>query len=114
MTAFSVDVHGLPKPEADFQDNIIEYATFFRWLVYHTHDSRRSEPGFPDLVLVKRPRLLLWEVKGVTKKGPGQPEAEQYEWLEELRAVAEAVPENVHTACYWPDDWPEIEAILKS
>ena len=39
--------------ESDFQRAVIEMARLHGWLVYHTHDSRRSAPGFPDLVLVQ-------------------------------------------------------------
>ena len=39
--------------EKQFQSHIVQYAKMRGWLVYHTHDSRRSEPGFPDLVAGK-------------------------------------------------------------
>ena len=48
--------------EKQFQANVVALAKTFNWLVYHTHDSRRSEPGFPDLVLV-RERVLFRELK---------------------------------------------------
>ena len=33
--------------EADFQATVIELAELQGWRVYHTHDSRRSQPGLP-------------------------------------------------------------------
>ena len=35
------------KSEAEFQAEIIAYALSFGWLVYHTYNSRGSQPGFP-------------------------------------------------------------------
>ena len=49
--------------EKDFNHTITLTARAFGWLVYHTYNSRRSEPGFPDLVLVKGNRILFREVK---------------------------------------------------
>ncbi len=60
-----------------------------KWLVFHTYDSRFSSekkgicPGFPDLVLVKPPRILFIELKtekGIVSDG-------QKEWLEALKKV---------------------------
>ena len=48
--------------EKQFQNKILKLAKQFGWAVYHTYDSRRSAPGFPDLVLVKD-RLLFRELK---------------------------------------------------
>ena len=56
---------------------------FFRWLVssdicaYHTHDSRRSAKGFPDLVLAKNGVVLIVELK--TDTGVATPD--QVAWL---------------------------------
>lgn len=48
--------------ERQFQSQIIMVAKQNGWTVYHTYDSRRSAPGFPDLVLV-RDRVLFRELK---------------------------------------------------
>ena len=48
--------------EKQFQSQIVMVARANGWAVYHTYDSRRSEPGFPDLVLV-RDRVLFRELK---------------------------------------------------
>ena len=48
--------------EKQFQTQIVMVAKANGWTVYHTYDSRRSEPGFPDLVLV-RDRVLFRELK---------------------------------------------------
>lgn len=52
--------------EPAWQAMVLELATLYRWVWYHTHDSRRSPAGFPDLVLVRN-RVLFRELK--TDKG---------------------------------------------
>jgi len=64
-------------PEADLLALLRQAADWGGWLRYHTHDSRRSEPGFPDLVLIRRDRLLAVEVK---RRGGKATEA-QKTWL---------------------------------
>lgn len=73
------------------------------WLTYHTHDSRRSESGFPDLVLIspRQGRILFRELK--TMRGRVSPD--QKIWIEGLTAVGQ-------DAGVWrPDDLVE-ERIL--
>ena len=48
--------------EKEFMQQVTDAARKLGWKVYHTYDSRRSEPGFPDLVLVKD-RILFRELK---------------------------------------------------
>ena len=54
--------------EKDFQGRVVQFAKLLGWLCYHTYDSRRSEPGFPDLVLVKGKRILYRELKSESGK----------------------------------------------
>jgi hypothetical protein len=49
-------------------------------LAYHTHDSRRSEPGFPDFVLTRRRRTIFAKLKSDT----GRLSAPQRRWLAAL------------------------------
>ena len=53
--------------EEDFQNTILELGKLYGWLCYHTHDSRRSREGFPDLVLGRNGVPLFAELK--TDKG---------------------------------------------
>jgi len=69
--------------EKRFLAELIKLLELTGWRVYHTYDSRRSAPGFPDLMAVKGPRLLALEVK--TESGRLTPE--QRVWLAELSAV---------------------------
>lgn len=73
------------------------------WLCYHTHDSRRSAPGFPDLVLVRPPVVLFAELKSER----GRPKPEQAAWLEALRASR-----SVEVGLWRPGDWRAIETML--
>lgn len=71
--------------EAEFQQQVIDLAEVYGWLAYHTHDSRHSNPGFPDLVLVKGRALIFAELK--TEKGRVRPE--QQVWLDALERVCD-------------------------
>lgn len=55
--------------EEYFQDQIMAAAKALGWLFYHVPDSRRTQPGFPDLVMLhpSTGRLLIRELK--TQKG---------------------------------------------
>ncbi len=57
-----------PMSERDLQAEVVDLATRFGWLVYHTYRSTRSEPGFPDLVLVRSERLIFAELKSEAGK----------------------------------------------
>ncbi len=90
--------------ERELQDAVVELARYSGWMVYHTYDSRRSEPGFPDLVLAKRRRLLFIELK--SERGKVRPE--QDAWLKTLTEAGA-------TAFVWrPQQWADgtIERIL--
>lgn len=69
--------------ERDLQALVVRLARSLGWLAYHTFDSRRSEPGFPDLVLVREDRVLFRELK--TEKGRATPA--QKTWLAALTAA---------------------------
>ena len=66
--------------ERELQQSLVDAARKLGWLAYHTHRSTRSEPGFPDLVMVRDGRLLIWELKSAA----GQLSERQRLWLEEF------------------------------
>ena len=69
--------------EKDWQKQVRELAQTLGWRrAYHTFDSRRSDTGFPDLVLV-RDRVVFLELK--REKGKVSPD--QREWLRALTAA---------------------------
>ena len=53
----------MKHPEAQFAKQIWELAMMTGWSGYHTRDSRKSKPGFPDYVFW-RERVIFVEVKG--------------------------------------------------
>lgn len=85
--------------EAELQQTIIDAAELSGWLAFHDGDSRRSTgAGFPDLVLVKPPRVVLLELKSEV----GRIRPEQHVWMDALSrcdTVASAIvrPEHLDT-----------------
>lgn len=117
------------QSENDFQVNLIKAAKARGWLVYHTHISKRSTEGWPDLAMVRDGRLVLAELKKekpLLKSGkPSEaqdldPSAAQQHWLDELGKVALVANANllpqarltIVVALWRPSDWPSIEKVL--
>lgn len=83
--------------EARLQSVIIAAAQRAGWLIYHTHDSRRSEPGYPDLHLVHERRHLSMMRELKTQKGRlSEP---QKRWIAALNGA------GVDAAVWRPMDW---------
>ncbi|GIV16008.1 MAG: hypothetical protein KatS3mg022_3419 [Armatimonadota bacterium] len=94
----------LPVREKEFLQSVRELAELQGWLCYHTWNSQRSPEGFPDLVLVRPPRVLFAELKtGVRKPTPAQ-----QHWLAQLGACPQ-----VEVYLWRPTDWEEIEETLR-
>ena len=55
--------HRPPETEAHFQAQVVKLARTFGWRVFFTAHSKGSPPGWPDLVLVRPPHMLMWELK---------------------------------------------------
>lgn len=95
--------------EAAWQMVVENLAGFGGWdLGYHTHDSRRSQKGWPDEVWVREetdlwlPELLVAELKGeTTRVNP-----EQLRWLAALRSC------GIEAYLWRPSDKPAVEERL--
>lgn len=93
--------------EAQLQRLVIELAVRLGFLVYHTHDSRKSQEGFPDLVLVKAPRVIFAELKGDSAYGKRGPTPAQAMWIAALELCT-----GVEIYVWYPKDINEIATIL--
>ena len=89
--------------EEELQENIIKLAKLYRYLAYHTYDSRRSAAGFPDLVLARPGEQPIFaELKSTN----GKLTPAQAAWKEALAP---------HWHLWRPSDWMDgtIERTLK-
>lgn len=91
-------------PEQELQQQITDLADLTGWRWFHAYDSRRSPAGFPDLVLVRRGRLLFFEVKSAS----GRISRSQAAWLLDLAQVPGVVALTVR-----PSDWPKVQRLLQ-
>ena len=84
--------------EAELLEQVHSAARFLGVLIYHTRDSRRSDPGFPDLVMTGPGGIAFRELKTET----GRITSRQAEWLQQLRKAG-------GDAKVWrTSDWPEL------
>lgn len=91
------------EPEADFMVKVKDLAERCRWLCYHTYDSRRSDEGFVDLVMVRRRRVIFAELKSVR----GKLREKQKVWLDAL------IGAGMEAVVWHPSDWDAIVATLR-
>ena len=106
------------QSEKEFMQGVIELAHLLGWRHFHDnatngprhcwHCGRKStQPrnieGWPDLVLIRRPRVIWAELK---REGE-EPTDAQLGWLEELRACGQEV------YIWRPSDHPAILKILQ-
>ena len=76
-------------PEKVFQSQLMSLARSLGWRSYHTAISYGSACGFPDVVMVRPPRLIFAELKRQSAKS--QPTADQQSWLDDLEEVGTAL-----------------------
>ena len=106
--------------EKRFMAQIVKLAELLKWRIFHDRATNaprtcpnchteirlpRNDPGFPDLLMVRRGVLLAIELK---KSDAEKLSNEQMAWLADLAAV-----ERVRVATWRPSMWDRIEGILK-
>jgi hypothetical protein len=93
----------LPITERDFQRQVLDFARILGWTAYHPMLSKWSERGWPDLSMVRGPRLLFAELK----RENGKTSPHQDKWLGLLRETGAEV------YLWRPSDIDTIAAVLR-
>ena len=98
---------GEPAPisEKAFMAAVVKMARQQHYMVYHTHTSKRSPEGFPDLICARAGSPLL---AIETKTDVGQVTLAQQAWLEALAGCTGVVAE-----CWRPAQLEEICRTLR-
>lgn len=103
--------------EKQFEAQVKDLAFLFGWKYYHTWRSIHSPAGFPDVVMVRPPRLIFAELK--SEKGKLSPA--QKEWLDlltkcdkyEFHSAQERLLPTIEVYLWRPHDIEEIAGILR-
>ena len=99
-------IRNVDATEREFQSAVVDYALWHGWHVLHIPDVRRVRHypvGFPDLLLIRRDKVLFRELKTRT----GRVSREQRGFIKRLQ-------DWKHDAKVWrPSDWSEIEKTLQ-
>src|SRR6185295_3024238 len=95
---------GTTATERELTTWVSDLAKACGWLVHHNPDSRRVQPGLPDLILLRPPTLLFVELKKLGRAGKLR--VEQKEWIDSLQRCGQE-------AMVWtPSEIPEIWSVL--
>ena len=94
------------ETEAGFMRTVIEYAQLMGWHVYHPQLSKWSEPGYPDLTMLRPPRMVVAELKTDRKASKLTPA--QQRWLDEFRQCR-----GIEVHVWRPSNWDLIEIVLR-
>ena len=100
----AADIVASQMTEADHLEQVKAVALTCGWRLYHTFDSRRSAAGFPDLVLVRPPRVIFAELK----RQNGRVTIPQHMWFHDLDECP-----GVEVYIWKPSDWNEIVEVLR-
>ena len=104
----------LPMLEKDFQRRVIELARLLGYRVYHHRPAMvgkrvvtalEGDPGLPDLILCKPPRLLFCELK----VGRNKPSDAQSAWLGALGSC-----DGVESYLWRPEEWDAVVDVLRA
>lgn len=85
--------------EAILLEQVRDLARRTGWKTYHTLRSTGSEPGFPDLILLRDAECLVVELKSAQ----GKLTREQADWL-----YAFALVPGIEIVLWYPKDWTTI------
>ena len=90
--------------EKDFSQQVYDLAQMLGWLVvrFPTWRPTGTMPGFPDIIAVRRGRVLFAELKAED----GKPTPAQRKWL---WALAEA---GAEVYVWKPSSWSQLERVL--
>ena len=90
--------------EKDFLQNVVNLATLNGWLSFHDYDSRFNKKGYPDLTLVRPPRVIFAELKSEK----GRVSVYQQNWIDNLKEC----PGVEMYVWRHPGDWDSIISLL--
>lgn len=90
------------QSEADWQRQVLQLAHTLGWRHFHPWRSDNSPSGWPDLVLLRRPRVLFVELK----RESGKVSEAQQQWLDDLAACGQSV------YVWRPSDWDQVVSVL--
>lgn len=91
--------------EKEFLRQVRDLAKIYHWRFYHPFLSKWSERGYPDITLIRPPRLIFAELK--TDKGVMTDS--QKEWADLLKEC-----DGIEYYLWRPSDFEEIVKILQT